>query len=268
MNLANRTMTPAEIDPRQVIGWAREAGQIAMKYFNRQKKVWHKPNNTFVTEADLEMEALLAERIKAAFPDDGLIGEEGARSQKGQGSKRIWAIDPLDGTTLFVKGLPGWGILIGALEDGQPSFGCFYMPLLDDLSYTYGSTGVCWNGNDISGAIRSDWRDKGFLAISSSVYNKFEINIRCTRSVGGVGANLAYTARGTATAGFFTKARLWDLVAGAAIVKRAGGELRYLSGQPIDYLELLDGRLAREPIIVGHPELLGELSEKIKRKKD
>jgi hypothetical protein len=56
-----------------------------------------------------------------------------------------------------------------------------------------------------------------------------------------------------------TQTELWDLVAGAAILARAGGELRYLSGRSIDYVELLDGRLAAEPVIAGHPDLLAEL---------
>ena len=60
------------------------------------------------------------------------------------------------------------------------------------------------------------------------------------------------------------KARVWDLVAGAAILAEAGGELRYLSGDRIDYLELVDGRLAREAVIAGHPDLLDELSSLIR----
>jgi fructose-1,6-bisphosphatase/inositol monophosphatase family enzyme len=78
-----------------------------------------------------------------------------------------------------------------------------------------------------------------------------------------VGANLVYTARGSAVGAFLTKVRLWDLVAGAAILSRAGGELRYLSGQEIDYLQLLDGNLTPEPIIAGHPLMLEQLQQAI-----
>jgi fructose-1,6-bisphosphatase/inositol monophosphatase family enzyme len=73
-----------------------------------------------------------------------------------------------------------------------------------------------------------------------------------------------YTARGTSAAAFIPKARLWDLVAGSAILVRAGAELCYLSGRPVDYLELLDGRLTAEPLIASHPDLQAELRAKIK----
>ena len=81
--------------------------------------------------------------------------------------------------------------------------------------------------------------------------------------LGGIGASLVYTARGTAAGAFVPKARLWDLVAGATIVNRAGGELRYRSGRAIDYQALLAGQLAPEPIIAAHPELQTQLRELI-----
>lgn len=252
--------SPDMID--QIIAWARQAGRIALHHF-KNVSPQHKPDRTFLTQADLEIESFLAERIRTAYPDHSLIGEEG--TQKGDHvSPSVWVIDPLDGTTAFVRGLPGWGISIGLLERGQPCFGLFYMPLLDDTAYTNGRGQVYYNERRLERTVRSDWEQKGFLAVNASAHYDFQIDVRRTRALGSVGANLVYTARGSATAAFLPKARLWDLVAGAAILTAAGGELRYLSGRPVDYEALFGGQLAPEPIIAGHPKVLAGLQGAIR----
>jgi myo-inositol-1(or 4)-monophosphatase len=249
--------------PDRLVEWARQAGQIALRYFNNVDPQY-KPDQSFLTQADLEIEHFLTERIRATYQGYDLISEEGTRVEDGCPVSDVWAIDPLDGTTAFVQGLPGWGISIGLLHSGQPCFGLFYMPLLDDMIYTHENAGICRGRRNLHQAVRADWGQKGFLAISASAHHDFQINVRRTRALGSVGASLVYTARGSADAAFIPKARLWDLVAGAAILTRAGGELRYLSGRTIDYLQLLDGRLAPEPIIAGHPQLLAELPSLIR----
>ncbi len=247
----------------QVITWARQAGQIALRHF-KNINPQYKPDRSFLTQADLEVEQFLAERIRNAYPGHTVIGEEGARDKNEQLSPNVWAIDPIDGTTAFVLGLPGWGISIGLLHQGRPSFGLFYMPLLDDMTYTTGQGQVYCNERNLNGAISQDWEQKKFLAVNSTAHYDFQISIKQIRALGSIGANLVYTARGAAAATFAARARLWDLVAGAAILARVGGELRYLSGKPLDYLALLDGRLAPEAIIAGHPQVLAELPAAIR----
>jgi myo-inositol-1(or 4)-monophosphatase len=254
-------LSPSTIN--QIITWARQAGQIALRYF-KNIEPQRKPDQSFLTQADLEIERFLAERFQTVFPDHDLIGEEKLRVENSQLSPNLWAIDPLDGTTAFVQGLPGWGISIGLLRRGQPNFGLFYMPLLDDITYTVGPNGVYRNERDLRKAVRPDWGSKGFLAVSASAHRDFQLNVHRIQTMGSVGANLVYTARGAAAGAFIPKARLWDMVAGAAILARAGGELRYLSGKSIDYLQLLDGRLAPEPVIAGSPRILAELQRAIR----
>lgn len=242
----------------QLMAWVRQAGQIGLKYFEKLDAIHFKPDKTFVTEADLEIEAFLVERLRPAYPDYGLISEEGARSEQSPSSAYTWAIDPLDGTTAFTQGLPGWGIAIGLLCQDKPCFGLFYMPLLDDLTTS--------NSASTSRALRSTWGPRGFVAVSASSHRNYEFKVGYVRALGSAGAGLIYTARGSATAAFLPKVRLWDLVAGAAILQRAGGELRYLSGAPIDYAVLRDGRLAPDSVIAGHPDLLDELQDAIRRR--
>ncbi len=196
-----------------------------------------------------------------------------------------WAIDPLDGTTAFVRGLPGWGISMALLYEGRPLFGLFHMPLLDDLTYSCLGRpfGFC-RGRSMPGcetptpepscphprvlgrAVQPDWSHNGFLAVTAGAHKEFRIDIDRTRALGSVAASLVYTARGAATAAFIPKAYLWDLAAGALILQQAGGELRYLSGPPVDLAELLDGRLIPEPIVAGHPDIVAQLQHTIQRR--
>ncbi|MDX1523447.1 MAG: inositol monophosphatase, partial [Anaerolineae bacterium] len=250
-------------DISQLVTWVREAGQIALGYF-RNVNPERKPDRTYLTQADLEVEAFLVERLRTRFPDFGLIGEEGSRRAEAQPRPNIWAIDPIDGTTAFVQGLPGWGISIGLLRQGQPHFGLYYMPLLDDVTYTGHDGRVYLNQCPLTAPLRTDWSDKGYLAINSTAHHDFQIDVKRTRALGSIGANLVYTVRGSATATLMTRASLWDIVAGGAMLDKIGGELRYLSGRRVDYTTLLDGRPVTEPILAGHPDLLAGLANKIK----
>lgn len=260
-----KNLCPPEL-AADAITWARQAGQIAMGYFNNVSATY-KDDNSCLTQADLEIETFLLQQIRATYPDHQFIGEEGGANQNNAPtSPYLWAIDPIDGTTAFVQGLPGWGISLGLMYNLQPIFGLFYMPLLDDLTYTNGS-GIYCNSHHLSQTVQPDWGRKGFLAVTAGSHHDFDINVLRSRALGSIGANLVYTARGTATAALIPKAYLWDLVAGASILNRVGGELRYLSGKKVEYHQLFAGGLAPEPIIAGYPQLLDKLQNDIRPRK-
>jgi myo-inositol-1(or 4)-monophosphatase len=255
----------------QAIRWARQAGQIAMRYF-RNVAVSYKQDNSLVTQADVEIEQYLMNKIRQAYPTHRFIGEEAMQSNGVNINRPLdslpqtpytWAIDPLDGTTAFVHGLPGWGISLGLLFYGQPIFGLFYMPLLDDLTYTT-NDGIICNGQYLHHSVQPDWGRKGFMAVSAGTHHDFELDILRMRALGSVSSSFVYTARGSAAAALIPKAYLWDLIAGACILNKAGGELRYISGKPVDFHALLNGQRAPEPILAGHPNMLAELQTAIK----
>lgn len=247
----------------QMIAWVRQAGQLALRYF-RQLTSQHPPDQSLITQATREIELFLVEQIRVICPDHEFIGKKGRRAEFDHAKPNIWVIDPLDGSTVFTQGLPGWGISIGLLHQGQPHFGLFYMPLLDDLTYTTGQGEIHCNNHHLRQTVRPNWESKGFLAVGTQAHRDFDIEAQRIRAIGSVGASLVYTARGTAAAVLISKAYLWDLAAGAAILVRAGGELRYLSGRQLDYGDLLAGQRAPEPIIAGHPSLLVELQRAIR----
>ncbi len=258
--MSNLPILLSDQEINQLIMWVREAGQIALNQFGKIT-AQIKADNSLVTSVDIEIEQLLSTRIKNLFPDHEFIGEERNEWDVRADTTCIWVIDPLDGTTAFTQGLPGWGISLGLLYRGQPYFGLFYMPLIDDLTCTHFSEASKVKQTK---KVRRSWGQKGFLAVgSSSVHRKFKMNVPRVRALGSVGASLIYTARGTASAALLPKARIWDIVAGGAILQQSGGNLQYLSGKSVDFLSLLDGQLPPESIIAGHPNMLKELKQTV-----
>lgn len=110
---------------------AREAGQLALSHFRSlaDLPVERKGHLDLVTAADREVEALLIDRLREAFPDDGIFGEEGGEIPGASG--RIWVIDPIDGTFNFVRGGQNWAISIGLYENRRPVLGVIHAPVRD-----------------------------------------------------------------------------------------------------------------------------------------
>ncbi|MGB3339103.1 MAG: inositol monophosphatase family protein [Devosia sp.] len=125
---------------------ARRAGSIALRHFNSfsDLPVEKKGHLDLVTVADRDVEAFLIESLQAAFPDDGVYGEEGADIAGTSG--RVWILDPIDGTFNFVRGGQGWAISIGLYQDRRPVFGVIHAPTRDLML-----TGGKWFGTVLNG---------------------------------------------------------------------------------------------------------------------
>ncbi|NPD17268.1 inositol monophosphatase [Xinfangfangia sp. D13-10-4-6] len=110
----------------------RAAGERALTYTTgRGFTVEAKGPLDLVTVADRDVEAFLLQALSEAFPEDGIIGEEGTSLRPG--ARRQWIIDPIDGTFNFVRGLPDWAVSIGLIEDGQPRAGAVFCPIRNRL---------------------------------------------------------------------------------------------------------------------------------------
>jgi fructose-1,6-bisphosphatase/inositol monophosphatase family enzyme len=248
---------------QQVRAWAREAGQIGLHYYNAVE-ARRKPDRSYVTAADEEIEVLLRARIKAAYPDHGIVGEE--QGQQNIDAEYLWALDPIDGTGAFVSGLPIWGISIGLLRHGQPILGCFYMPVMDEW-YEADLTGpALFNGQPIE-VMRDGLLDsEAWICVPSNVHRRYTIDYPGKiRSLGSMAAYVCYVARGTAAGALVGQPKLWDVAAGMAVLERAGGIARLLrSGAPLDVRAMLSGRSAPEPVVVGSPATVALLLERIR----
>jgi myo-inositol-1(or 4)-monophosphatase len=251
------------MDIKEVHGWAEEAGRIALHYFN-DVEARLKADQSVVTAADEEIEVLLRRRIAAAYPNHAIIGEE--QGGAAPGAEYLWALDPIDGTSAFVQGLPIWGISIGLLRHEQPILGCFYLPLLQEW-YEAGLEGpATFNGTPIHVAHDNLLDSEAWISVPSDSHRLYSIDYPGkTRSLGSMAASLCYVARGTAAGALLGRPHIWDIAAGLAILRRAGGDVQRLSvDAPVDLQVLLTGKRLPEPFIAGSPPALAMLQARIR----
>ncbi len=129
---------------------ARLAGKIALDYFERAEVSW-KADDSMVTEADVAIQSWLEDEIAAAFPSDGILGEEGlTKSRLRPGAAFVWVIDPVDGTNNFGRGIPGFAISVGVLREGMPFAGAVYDPVSSQLFTACVGHGAWLNGRRLS----------------------------------------------------------------------------------------------------------------------
>jgi len=138
---------------------AREAGALLRDFYHRGVRTEYKGDVDLVTEADRASEALIGTRLRAAFPDHGIYGEEGTR--QALDSEYRWYVDPLDGTTNFAHGFPAFCVILGCErrrpglapdEDGEMIAGVIYDPLRDEMFSTArgaGATLATGNGKKV-----------------------------------------------------------------------------------------------------------------------
>jgi myo-inositol-1(or 4)-monophosphatase len=251
----------SEIDIMELRAWMHECGAIALGFF--RNVVGHrKADQSWVTDADIEIERVLVERIAARYPDHGILGEEQAR--QGLDREFIWALDPLDGTALFVSGLATWGISAGLLRNGVPYFGMIYLPLLEDC-YWAGPVGdAMLNDRPIRSLAPRPLDSQDWLAVPSDAHQNYTIDFAGkTRGLGSTVAPFAYVARGSAVGGLITHAAIWDIAAGLAILQAAGGVAIGMSGAPVDTRPMLDGRQIHEPALLAAPHQIPALRDSI-----
>lgn len=122
---------------------ARAGGDAAMRWFRRNPPTELKRDGTFVTAADREAELAIRATIGAAFPDHEILGEEHG-SKPGTGVR--WIVDPIDGTESFVRGVPLWGVLVAAEQDGRIVAGVCHCPAAGETVHAARGLGARWNG--------------------------------------------------------------------------------------------------------------------------
>ena len=123
---------------------AREAGEITLRYFQKNPAVETKADHSPVTVADRESERLLRQRIEERFPDHAIVGEEFGATR--EGSRYRWLLDPIDGTVSFIHGVPLYGVMVGLECDGEASLGVVHFPALVETLWARRGGGAWWNG--------------------------------------------------------------------------------------------------------------------------
>ena len=218
---------------------AREAGELAHRYFQNldQIVVESKGTQDEVSIADRETEVFIRAHINEAFPDDGILGEEGGDDRDSKSI--IWVIDPIDGTACFVNNMFSWCVSIAVAVDGVPTIGAVYDPNAKELFHAMrgpnGSaegSGAFVNDKPIHVKEVADFKG-GVLGVGFSHRSKpdeFTPFLHTLLSSGGMfirngsGAlMLCYVAAGRLIGYYEPHINSWDCLAAIAIVEAAGG---------------------------------------------
>jgi myo-inositol-1(or 4)-monophosphatase len=215
---------------------ARSAGALAHNYFKNRDQliVESKGTQDEVSIADRETEVFLRARILEAFPDDGILGEEGGDDSNGKAI--IWVLDPIDGTACFVNGMFSWCISIAVVVDGVPSIGVVFDPnaneLFHALSHKFGGGAAYVNDKAIHVKEVADFKG-GVLGVGFSHRShpdEFTPFMHTLLSSGGMfirngsGAlMLCYVAAGRLIGYYEPHINSWDCLAAIVIVDAAGG---------------------------------------------
>lgn len=223
---------------------AAEAAVVVAKYAaERTYLVETKSSPTdLVTEADRESEALIVRSILAARPSDGLLGEEGAARESTSGVR--WIIDPIDGTTNFVYGIPAYSISIGVERDGLMVAGVVHDVALKEAYTASLGAGAHLNGLPIHVSPRTELSSSlwgiGFAYDphrrdeQAKFYDRVMTRIRDVRRMGSAALDLCRVASGQLDGYYEFQLNAWDIAAGGIIVREAGGITRGFHGYTFD----------------------------------
>lgn len=228
---------------------AREAGEHALVMrLEAIGNVTTKSSSTdVVTSADTATEQLILERLTTLRPHDAVLGEEGAAVTGTTGV--VWHIDPIDGTTNYLYGIPQFSVSIGAELDGDVVAGAVFNPSTDEMFSAIRGSGAILNDQSISANTETDLGRSlvatgfGYQAHIRShqaeILGQIIPHIRDIRRIGSAALDLCSLAAGRIDAYYEQGLNQWDLAAGTLIATEAGARVENLTGGPPDSSFLL-----------------------------
>jgi myo-inositol-1(or 4)-monophosphatase len=225
---------------------ARAAGDVLLQWRGRFS-VREKGRADLVTEADEAAQHVAQQVLRAEYPDFAFVGEESPgsahwRPTAGEASEFCWIVDPLDGTTNYVHGLPGWCVSVALARGAALLAGCVYDPVSENCYTAIAGEGACRDGQPLH-VSRAQTLSESLVAISmpaSTHRDSLEVScflemlprVRAFRRMGSAALNLCYLAAGQLDAYWATSVHAWDVAAGVLLLREAGGVVSDLTGQP------------------------------------
>jgi len=225
-------------------------------------KVNVKNPNDFVTEVDHACERAIIDTLLDAYPNHGILAEESGRSRGAKNSEYVWIIDPLDGTTNFIHGLPTYAVSIALAHRGQVQQAVVYDPPRNDLFYASKGRGAFLNDRRLRVSKRTRLAESligtGFPFRKGDNFKQylqiFETVMRsCAglRRPGAAALDLCYVAAGWYDGFFETGLQPWDVAAGSLLISEAGGLIGNFTGEA-DFLH-------QREVVAGNPRIYGQL---------
>ena len=215
---------------------ALAAGDIVMEHFRKvpQEAIRSKQKNDFLSFVDEQSEQAIISTIKQAFPDHAFLAEESGASDNQ--NDYLWVIDPLDGTTNYITGLPVFAISIALLIKGEPTIGIIYDPLHKEMFWAQKGQGAFLNDKAIHVSTKASleqsliatgfpFKAKYFLDAYLNAFHDIFLSSVGMRRMGAAAIDLAYVAAGRFEGFWEIGLSPWDIAAGAVLVREAGGRI-------------------------------------------
>ena len=247
---------------------ARKAARTLKRDFGEVEhlQVSLKGPANFVTAADRKAEQILLEELNLARPGYGFLGEEGGR-REGSDKTHCWIVDPLDGTSNFVHGIPHFAISIALEREGTVVAGLIYNPANDDLFTAERGKGAFLNDKRLRVAARRRLADaviacglphlgRGDLALGARELAAVQPKVAGLRRFGAASLDLAWVAAGRLDAYWERNISPWDYASGQIMVREAGGFVTDLDGR--------DPTPATVDVLAGNEAIHGELLKVLK----
>lgn len=251
---------PHAADADLLLAAAREAGAMAMGYFRCSPEVWTKGDSSPVSEADLAVDRFLGEYLRAARPDYGWLSEETADDPSRLERRRVFIVDPIDGTRAFIRGDEDWTVSLAVVEDGRPVAAVVLCPPRDELFLATRGGGARLNGTPVSTSGRAALPGsrlagpKGF--VRHAVFS--DAGVEPVPLVHSLAYRLSLVAAGRLdAAAASSKACDWDLAAADLLVHEAGGRLTDLAGHGVVYNR---PSVRHPPLVAATPGLLAPIA--------
>ena len=223
---------------------AREAGEFLRQHYGEANALRYKSAIEVVTELDGQTEQIIARRLQSEFPHYGFLGEEGHRHESQTG---IWVVDPIDGTTNYVRRIPVFAVSIGLVVGNEAVVGVIYQPMTRELFAACKGKGATLNGAPIhvsevdqigkallgSGFPYDAWTSSrdNLLQWGRAVKSAFAVYCSGVAALG-----LCEVATGRIDGYWELYLHPWDIAAGACIVREAGGVVTQVTGERFDPL--------------------------------
>jgi len=256
----------------KAVAASRAGAAVLCRYFDSGEslEVRTKGEHDYVSRADRESEQAILAEIRRHYPDHHVLAEESGRSLDGSGDYQ-WLVDPLDGTTNFLQGLPVFCVSVACRKGDEVVAGVVLDPVLDILFTASSGGGAHQDGQALEVSNRSEltgaflatgypWRAKAALPNYLAAFHDLFLQARSIRRCGAAALDLAYTAAGVYDGFFEFRLSPWDIAAGVLLIREAGGRVSDLDGR--------EGFPRGGNVIAGGAALQPRLLEVIRRHAD
>ena len=223
---------------------ARAAGNVLLRHMHKLDalNVVEKARMDFASEVDELAEKEIIKEFRRSTPDYAILGEEGGVVKARNNSRFTWVIDPLDGTSNYLRGIPHFCVSIALVENGEPVHGVIFDPLRNELFTASRGSGTTLNDRRVRVGERKDLagamiltgfppRERARASAQLKSLDNLLLDAEDIRRTGSAALDLAWVACGRADAYFEAGLKPWDIAAGALMVRESGGKVSDYRGR-------------------------------------